>query len=97
MMSYASLDNQRVTNHETLKENPMKTNPYIAGNPVGGGKAFIGRTDVLRDVLRVLTNPKDQLRNNCPKMASVGLTNPTEAENGTFFHTFSLHSMFTFF
>lgn len=27
-----------------------KRNPYIAGNPVGGGKAFIGRADVLRDV-----------------------------------------------
>ncbi len=32
----------------------MKTNPYIAGNPVGGESAFIGRADVLRDVLRVL-------------------------------------------
>ncbi|MCP4105154.1 MAG: ATP-binding protein [Desulfobacteraceae bacterium] len=30
----------------------MKTNPYIAGNPVGGGEAFIGRADVLRDVLK---------------------------------------------
>jgi tetratricopeptide (TPR) repeat protein len=32
----------------------MKNNPYIAGNPVGGESAFIGRADVLRDVLRVL-------------------------------------------
>ena len=37
----------------------MKSNPYIAGNPVGGGEAFIGRADVLRDVLRVLKNPKE--------------------------------------
>ncbi|MCP4347530.1 MAG: protein kinase [Desulfobacterales bacterium] len=37
----------------------MKTNPYIAGNPVGGGEAFIGRADVLRDVLRVLKSPHE--------------------------------------
>jgi hypothetical protein len=36
----------------------MKLNPYIAGNPVGGGEAFIGRADVLREVLRVLRNLK---------------------------------------
>lgn len=29
-------------------------NPYIAGNPVGDSAAFVGRTDVLRAVLRVL-------------------------------------------
>ncbi len=38
----------------------MQTNPYIAGNPVGGGEAFVGRADVLHDVLRVLKNPQDQ-------------------------------------
>jgi len=32
----------------------MKLNPYIAGNPVGGGEAFIGRSDVLRSVLRLI-------------------------------------------
>ncbi len=37
----------------------IKTNPYIAGNPVGGGEAFIGRADVLRDVLRVLKSPNE--------------------------------------
>jgi tetratricopeptide (TPR) repeat protein len=37
----------------------MKKNPYIAGNPVGGGSAFIGRADVLQDVLKVLKNPND--------------------------------------
>jgi tetratricopeptide (TPR) repeat protein len=37
----------------------IKTNPYIAGNPVGGGDAFIGRADVLRDVLSVLENPHE--------------------------------------
>jgi len=28
-------------------------NPYIAGNPVGGDTAFIGRQDVLREVTRI--------------------------------------------
>ena len=32
----------------------MHLNPYVAGNPVGGSKAFVGRADVLRSVLRVL-------------------------------------------
>jgi hypothetical protein len=35
----------------------MPTNPYIAGDPVSGSGRFIGRVDVLRDVLRVLRNP----------------------------------------
>lgn len=35
----------------------IPTNPYIAGDPVSGGERFIGRTDVLRDVLRILRNP----------------------------------------
>ncbi len=34
-------------------------NPYVAGNPVGGSEAFVGRSDVLREVLRVLRRPKD--------------------------------------
>lgn len=34
-------------------------NPYIAGNPVGGGDAFIGRSDILREVLRTLRNPNE--------------------------------------
>lgn len=34
-------------------------NPYIAGNPVGGGEAFIGRADVLREVLRMLARPNE--------------------------------------
>jgi tetratricopeptide (TPR) repeat protein len=34
-------------------------NPYIAGNPVGDSPAFVGRADVLRDVLRVLRRPQD--------------------------------------
>jgi hypothetical protein len=33
-------------------------NPYIAGNPVGGGPAFVGRDDVMRAVLRVLKDPQ---------------------------------------
>lgn len=31
----------------------LPINPYIAGNPVGGSPAFIGRADVLREVLRM--------------------------------------------
>jgi AAA+ ATPase superfamily predicted ATPase len=34
-------------------------NPYVAGNPVGGEDCFVGRTDVLRDVRKVLENPKE--------------------------------------
>ncbi len=33
-------------------------NPYIAGNPVGNSRAFIGRSDVLRAVRRVLRDPE---------------------------------------
>ena len=33
------------------------TNPYIAGNPVGGSPAFVGREAVLRSVLRMLESP----------------------------------------
>jgi hypothetical protein len=33
------------------------TSPYIAGNPVGGSPAFVGRQSTLRDVLRTLQNP----------------------------------------
>ena len=32
---------------------PVPTNPYIAGNPVGNSPAFVGREDVLREVLRI--------------------------------------------
>ena len=32
----------------------LPLNPYVAGNPVGDSLAFIGRADVLREVLRVL-------------------------------------------
>ncbi len=34
-------------------------NPYVSGNPVGDSPAFVGRTDVLRAVLRVLRRPRD--------------------------------------
>jgi predicted AAA+ superfamily ATPase len=33
---------------------PVPTNPYVAGNPVGNSSAFVGREDVLREVLRML-------------------------------------------
>ena len=34
----------------------MLNNPYIAGNPVGKTEAFIGRLDILREVLKVIKN-----------------------------------------
>lgn len=37
----------------------LPLNPYIAGNPVGDSPAFIGRTDVVRAVVRVLRRPQD--------------------------------------
>ena len=37
----------------------LPLNPYIAGNPVGDSPAFVGRDDVVRDVLRVLRRPQD--------------------------------------
>jgi tetratricopeptide (TPR) repeat protein len=33
------------------------SNPYIAGNPVRGQSHFVGRSDILRDVLKLLRNP----------------------------------------
>jgi hypothetical protein len=37
----------------------IPVNPYVAGNPVGDSPAFIGRADVLREVLRVLRRSQD--------------------------------------
>ena len=37
----------------------MAVNPYIAGNPVGGSNAFIGRIDILNEVHQVLRRPRD--------------------------------------
>jgi hypothetical protein len=34
-------------------------NPYVAGNPVGDSRAFIGWADLLREVLRVLRRSQD--------------------------------------
>ncbi len=36
---------------------PLPLNPYIAGDPVGNSPAFVGREDLLREVLRVLRSP----------------------------------------
>lgn len=36
---------------------PTLTNPYTAGDPVGKTNFFVGREDVLREVLRVLKHP----------------------------------------
>jgi tetratricopeptide (TPR) repeat protein len=37
----------------------IPVNPYVAGNPVGDSPAFVGRADVLREVVRVLRRPQD--------------------------------------
>ena len=37
----------------------LPQNPYIAGNPVGDTPAFIGRADILREVVRMLRRPQD--------------------------------------
>lgn len=37
----------------------LPLNPYVAGNPVGDSPAFVGRADVLREVLRVLRRSQD--------------------------------------
>ncbi|NOQ63910.1 MAG: AAA family ATPase [Methyloprofundus sp.] len=34
-------------------------NPYIAGNPVGNGGAFVGRADIMRDVLRIFSRHEE--------------------------------------
>ncbi len=34
-----------------------RINPYVAGNPVGGEEAFVGRADVLAETLRMLRQP----------------------------------------
>jgi tetratricopeptide (TPR) repeat protein len=39
---------------------PRPQNPYVAGNPVGGGPAFVGRNTLLRYVARILENPEHQ-------------------------------------
>ncbi len=37
----------------------LPINPYVAGNPVGDSTAFVGRADVLREVVRVLRRPQN--------------------------------------
>jgi lipopolysaccharide biosynthesis regulator YciM len=39
--------------------NPDLHNPYVAGNPVGGSHAFVGRADVMKEVLRLLAHPSE--------------------------------------
>ncbi|GAB4580355.1 MAG: hypothetical protein Fur0022_30950 [Anaerolineales bacterium] len=39
----------------------LSQNPYIAGNPVGGTPNFVGRADVLREVLRVMRQPHQNI------------------------------------
>jgi hypothetical protein len=35
----------------------IPVNPYVAGNHIGYSTAFVGRADVLREVMRVLCRP----------------------------------------
>jgi len=35
------------------------TNPYIVGNPVGNSPVFVGRAEILQEVLRVVRNPQE--------------------------------------
>lgn len=37
----------------------IPVNHYVAGNPVGDSPAFVGRADILREVIRVLRRPQD--------------------------------------
>jgi hypothetical protein len=41
------------------KRQMIPKNPYIIGNPVGNTQAFVGRSEVLRAVLRVLKHPQN--------------------------------------
>ena len=36
-----------------------KINPYVVDSPVGGGGTFVGRTDIVRDVGRVLASARE--------------------------------------
>jgi len=48
------------SSEKVAKERSRKPcNPYITGNPVGQGDAFIGRTDILKTVLNTLHNPNE--------------------------------------
>src|SRR5690348_8839722 len=46
-------DQTRVVGNETTRMAEVDLNPYIAGNPVGAGEAFVGRRDVLAEVARI--------------------------------------------
>jgi hypothetical protein len=37
----------------------LSQNPYIAGNPVGNSTAFVGRDDILREVMRVMRDHQE--------------------------------------
>ena len=47
----------------------LPPNPYVAGNPVGDSPAFIGRADVLREVVYRMLEEQ-------------GLDSPTSEERG---------------
>ena len=50
------------TRHKNEKTQPSKVrsyNPYITGNPVGQGEAFIGRTGILKNIFNTLQNPNE--------------------------------------
>lgn len=71
----------------------IPANPYVAGNPVGDSPAFVGRADVLREVVRVLRRSQDnalvlygqrRLRREVVywMLEEQGLDSPTSEERG---------------
>jgi TPR repeat protein/tetratricopeptide (TPR) repeat protein len=49
-----------VTDDAPRSRRGRRANPHVAGNPVGGSSAFVGREDVLRTVVRALAEPQNQ-------------------------------------
>jgi len=56
---FTTRDNQQSSEKLTREKSGKRCNPYITGNPVGQGDAFIGRTDILKTVLNTLNNPNE--------------------------------------
>ena len=52
-------DNPKKKNIHSVSLPKKRCNPYITGNPVGNGHAFIGRVDILKNVLNTLDNPNE--------------------------------------
>ncbi|KPA18500.1 protein containing Translation initiation factor IF-2 [Candidatus Magnetomorum sp. HK-1] len=54
-----SHNSQKKENIFSRSQKTKKCNPYITGNPVGNGDAFIGRTGILKNVFNTLNNPNE--------------------------------------